>query len=424
MTYNFLNNQVDKYKLENILARLRAESLQANRSFSFVIFVPEHSDNERVERDRKYYNAEIVFYGQPNLKSVKPLLRQVLTLRKNDAAMRETHDTAAYNYIPSLTEQSDFGKWKRALLDHIAAQYRAGITAFVISDKNIMGRFHGVAEIIDAVQTNVSEDIQIAVQVTSPSASNTEVTEYLAVHASHIFVDPKVFTLLSNENKKNPQVIVNIGTMESITPNLQDLLLAANASISSQEIRRINFLIFESSIGNAGWGALRNFKNTHSQLERFMVNFADFAMTEEAKGSKNSPVLIDPEDKVQNQVVGVRVEEQIYPEKTIIVGNDQAETTILNRPKIATGADTRQDRGSATRPAHTGGIDFTKVDVQIKRDGNGVPLPIPMQDLGQIEKRLKGFTPVIINVAPLPNLIPLLGLSDEKEFETLSRLNY
>jgi hypothetical protein len=66
---------------------------------------------------------------------------------------------------------------------------------------------------------------------------------------------------------------------------------------------------------------------------------------------------------------------------------------------------------------------FERSARQIKRDGNGVPLPIEMQDLGNIEQRIKGFTPVIINVTPIPSLTPLLGLSREEETEELSRLN-
>ena len=50
--------------------------------------------------------------------------------------------------------------------------------------------------------------------------------------------------------------------------------------------------------------------------------------------------------------------------------------------------------------------------LQIKRDGNGVPLPLPMQPIRDM--RIDGFLPVIINVTPITNLPMLLGLADTR----------
>ncbi len=48
-----------------------------------------------------------------------------------------------------------------------------------------------------------------------------------------------------------------------------------------------------------------------------------------------------------------------------------------------------------------GGIDFdpTNMNLQIKRDGKGVPLPLPQQNLEQIN--IQGLFPVIINITPI-----------------------
>lgn len=61
-----------------------------------------------------------------------------------------------------------------------------------------------------------------------------------------------------------------------------------------------------------------------------------------------------------------------------------------------------------------GGIDFNPqlLDLQIKRDPNGVPLPIQMQPLQTIETNIQGIVPVIINITPIPSLPAMLGLSD------------
>jgi leucine dehydrogenase len=61
-----------------------------------------------------------------------------------------------------------------------------------------------------------------------------------------------------------------------------------------------------------------------------------------------------------------------------------------------------------------GGIDFNKLNLQIERDGNGVPLPVNLQDLEKIQAGFQGFLPVIIDVVPV-NLPLLLGLEDQPE---------
>ncbi|MBF0490978.1 MAG: hypothetical protein HQL15_10310, partial [Candidatus Omnitrophica bacterium] len=56
-----------------------------------------------------------------------------------------------------------------------------------------------------------------------------------------------------------------------------------------------------------------------------------------------------------------------------------------------------------------GGIDLTgsNFDLQIRRDGKGVPLPVMQQDMAQLS-RIEGFVPVIIDIKPVTSL-PLLS---------------
>ena len=51
-----------------------------------------------------------------------------------------------------------------------------------------------------------------------------------------------------------------------------------------------------------------------------------------------------------------------------------------------------------------GGIDFNSanLNLQIKRDGNGVPLPISQQDLQNI--KIDGLIPIIIDIRPATSL--------------------
>ncbi len=70
-----------------------------------------------------------------------------------------------------------------------------------------------------------------------------------------------------------------------------------------------------------------------------------------------------------------------------------------------------------------GGIDLdpTLLNLQIKRDGKGIPLPVNQQAIENIN--INGFVPVIINVTPVINLPQLIGLNKEQIKESnLSKL--
>jgi len=56
-----------------------------------------------------------------------------------------------------------------------------------------------------------------------------------------------------------------------------------------------------------------------------------------------------------------------------------------------------------------GGINLNPalLNLQIKRDNKGIPLPLPQQPVGDMN--IDGFVPVIINITPIPNLPMLLG---------------
>ena len=67
-----------------------------------------------------------------------------------------------------------------------------------------------------------------------------------------------------------------------------------------------------------------------------------------------------------------------------------------------------------------GGIDLNPkfLDLQIRRDDRGIPLPLteqPIQDM-----RIEGFVPILINTTPVQTLPFLLG-SDESSGQDLDR---
>jgi len=63
----------------------------------------------------------------------------------------------------------------------------------------------------------------------------------------------------------------------------------------------------------------------------------------------------------------------------------------------------------AMMPETVGGIDFNPdlLDLQIRRDVNGTPLPLPQQPIHNIN--IDGFIPVIINISPVPSIPLLMG---------------
>ena len=71
-----------------------------------------------------------------------------------------------------------------------------------------------------------------------------------------------------------------------------------------------------------------------------------------------------------------------------------------------------QRAGSPFASEAPGGIDLNPqlLDLQIKRDGRGVPLPLPEQPLHQMQ--IDGFTPIIINISPIPSLPLYLGMGE------------
>lgn len=70
--------------------------------------------------------------------------------------------------------------------------------------------------------------------------------------------------------------------------------------------------------------------------------------------------------------------------------------------------------GAMNSPSNTGGIDLNSanLNLQIKRDGRGVPLPLALQNMAQLS-HIKGFVPDIIEIKPAVN-IPILNELQQK----------
>ena len=93
----------------------------------------------------------------------------------------------------------------------------------------------------------------------------------------------------------------------------------------------------------------------------------------------------------------------------------------VSPPSVGQSPDQDQALLTTTRPhielkntaTDVGGInlDPALLDLQIKRDGKGIPLPLQQQPSGDMQ--IDGFLPIIIKVTPI-NVPLFLGFSDEK----------
>ncbi len=81
----------------------------------------------------------------------------------------------------------------------------------------------------------------------------------------------------------------------------------------------------------------------------------------------------------------------------------------IRRPPILQES-TKKDEAMITK--NVGGIDLTmeKLNLQIKRDTQGIPLPMNLQPLESI--KIDGFVPIIINITPVNN-IPFISILEE-----------
>jgi hypothetical protein len=123
-------------------------------------------------------------------------------------------------------------------------------------------------------------------------------------------------------------------------------------------------------------------------------------------GALKEQVIDDLEDKESSLNFGVGKE--LY--ERLVHRFSEVETLLLQG---FSGLGT-MDEGlgdQAMRSKAPGGIDLnpTHLEFQIKRDVNGILLPLSQQPL--INMRIEGLTPVIVNITPVINLPELLGVS-------------
>jgi hypothetical protein len=147
------------------------------------------------------------------------------------------------------------------------------------------------------------------------------------------------------------------------------------------------------------------------------LELAFMVETPEGKALLTALPLYAPEDKDRTFVVGLQVTVSTLTETglhEILFANthDLSLISRLNRENpswrnfavfasalVAGNPDTNSSPGSLAAAA-PGGVDFSEaaLDLLIKRDGSGIPLPVGQQNLTNI--RINGLVPVIMNIRP------------------------
>ncbi len=110
----------------------------------------------------------------------------------------------------------------------------------------------------------------------------------------------------------------------------------------------------------------------------------------------------------------LEIQDALIQNTTIVESLDEAAQMPNARPIYLGHELVRNGDGAMIGNFTKGGIDLNpaNMNLQIKRDGDGVALPVDLQDIEHIN--IRGFVPVIIKIVPVGNLPQLLGLEPIK----------
>jgi hypothetical protein len=144
-----------------------------------------------------------------------------------------------------------------------------------------------------------------------------------------------------------------------------------------------------------------------AEQDRFMQVMEDFLRTE------NLSVDIR-RNEADREIYVARGPEPFDSTKRALLKFFMAFSHYLPNETIGGNAKEREGLDRAMSRATNGGIDFNSANLNlfIKRDGRGVPLPLARQDMAQLGL-IQGFVPQIIEIKPAVN-VPILSELQQK----------
>ncbi|MBF0385064.1 MAG: UTP--glucose-1-phosphate uridylyltransferase, partial [Candidatus Omnitrophica bacterium] len=147
-------------------------------------------------------------------------------------------------------------------------------------------------------------------------------------------------------------------------------------------------------------------------LAHYIASLLSEIKGEKVTISSNDRELMDVVAKRYSNQPGLNIGEIVignYSESALLSASDELPAKLDQTKGASQGEDKAQ---LGDKASEVGGINLNPkiFDLQIKRDGKGVPLPINYQQIENIN--IQGFIPIIINITPINNLPLLLGVAD------------
>ncbi|MEW5895390.1 MAG: 2-phospho-L-lactate transferase CofD family protein [Candidatus Omnitrophota bacterium] len=204
----------------------------------------------------------------------------------------------------------------------------------------------------------------------------------------------------------------------------------SHAIIANLSKEAIRILKEKESLTEKEIGALRE---GGAQVSKLLKGIQPVVTQEEKEYVMNQGLkIIEISDK---DITGIEKGKPLYDNDNLyevlksIKPEVFADSAMLTKESLqVTPVKAGDQKAVKTGGEQVGGIDLNPdyLDLRIKRDGNGVPLPMSQQSIEQL-RQIDGFLPVIINVTPIQNFPMALGLdvsSENEDGTTNNRLSH
>ena len=327
--------------------------------------------------------AAMIFSSGFDTTMVDPRTEEILNMESGDFRVGFTtpYDEEVYNL--SVPKQSNrFEK-------RITGSPLGELTRLILRDLNKQGRLFLAPLLTLDREESFSNELMSKIE----GAQNLR-------EVIRILEEEKTLNV-SGVRKQDAQLVLEVSQLVS---NRAARLVAATLTTIIREVdphlqKKEHIIAVDGSVYNK---YTRMKQRVHEAMREIVGDYAD----------KIKLISIEDASGIGAAMAAARVEsqeksDQAIPRQEDTKANDKATATVGAKDTV-------------------GGIDFNPayLDLEIKRDGKGVPLPVNLQDVEAIKMRLNGFQPVMINVTPAKNLLLLLGITESSAVQPqLSSVN-
>jgi hypothetical protein len=296
--------------------------------------------------------------------------------------------------------------------------------------------FGGTQESYTAVENEIvyigrdvskSHVIKLALEKADKTVSRTHISAQLVRVNGQLYLDVVDGDQAKKEGSLNGTIVLNRNVPESSFQiiNAEEKVKETSVELN-QSGQRQEGTFKETLQINAGAGKylvevkdgkviLKATADSFIQLGRAELTSELGKIIKVGRNAKND-FMIDGDTTLSREHFTLLIEAQgdYYQFAVEHVSGSPGTKTAIQWVTASSGAVKNEAASASNVPANIfdkGGIDFdpTNMNLQIKRDGKGVPLPLPQQNFEQIN--IDGIVPVIINIVPITaqNLPIFLG---------------